>query len=113
MHLDRLVDNPLGHARNGDLDGLDLGVRALVADGIHQPGSLQHQQPRLLDPDPGLSDPVLDHALVGDRPAPGYPADRTAAERLEGPFGRADLAHAGMDPARPEPGLGYGEAISI
>jgi hypothetical protein len=57
--------------RRRDLDGLDLGVRALVADGVHQPGGLEHQQPGLLDRHPGLGDPVLDHALLGQRLAEG------------------------------------------
>src|ERR1035437_8585854 len=42
VSLDRLVDHPLGHRRSADLDGLDLGVRALVAYGVHHPGGLEH-----------------------------------------------------------------------
>ena len=51
-------------SRGGDLDGLDLGVRAPVADGVHQPCGLEHQQPQLLDLHPRLGDP-----LAGPRPA--------------------------------------------
>src|SRR5436189_146955 len=36
MRLDRPVDHPLGHRRCRHLDRLDLGVRALVAHGVHQ-----------------------------------------------------------------------------
>ena len=45
-------------ARHRDLDGLDLGARALVADRVHQPGGLEHQQPHLLDAHPRLRDPL-------------------------------------------------------
>ena len=103
VRLDRLVDHPLGHRRNRDLDRLDLGVRALVADGVHQPRGLQHQQPGLLDPHPRLGDPVLDDALVGERlaerdprrwpagtspPAPARPRRSAACSGGSGP-GRA------------------------
>src|SRR5689334_16523805 len=54
VRLDRLVDHPFGHRRYCDLDGLDLRVRTLVADVVHQPGGLQYQQPGLLDAYPRL-----------------------------------------------------------
>src|SRR5690348_5170406 len=44
VRLDRLVDHPFGHRRGGDLDRLDLGVRALVPHGVHEPGGLEYQQ---------------------------------------------------------------------
>src|SRR5579875_1892392 len=89
VRLDRLVDHPLGHRWGHDLDGLDLGVRALVAHRVHQPRGLQHQQPRLLDPHPRLGDPVPDDALVGKRPAERDPAGDPAAHQLKGPLGSA------------------------
>ena len=57
-----------------DLDRRDLDARALVADGVHQPGGLERQQPGLLDLDARLGDPVLDDALVGERLAERRPA---------------------------------------
>src|SRR5215472_10178909 len=113
VHLDRLVDHPFGHGRSRDLDGLDLGVRALVADRVHHPGGLEHEQPRRLDPDPGLSDPVLDHALVRQRAAERVPMRGPAAHQLQRPLGRADLPHAVMDAARAEPGLGDREPVTL
>src|SRR5579875_1333792 len=113
MDLDRLVDHPFGHRRDRDLDRLDLGVRALVADRVHEPRGLQDQQPGLLDPHPGLRDPVLHHSLVRERPAPRDPARRTAAEQLERPLGRADQPHAVVDAARAEPGLGDREPVAL
>src|SRR5450631_3241460 len=82
VRRDRLVDHPLGHGRGDDLDGLDLGVRTLVAHRVHQPGGLQHQQPGLLDPDPRLGDPLLDHPLLRQRLAEGDPVGDPAAEQL-------------------------------
>ena len=55
VHLDRLVEDPLDGLRHRDLDGLDLGVRALVADGVHQPGGLEHEQPRPARSGPGTA----------------------------------------------------------
>src|SRR5215475_7251137 len=113
VRLDGLVQHPLGHRRGDDLDGLDLPVRALVPDRVHQPGGLQHQQPGLLDPDPGLGDPVLDDALLGQRLAERDPAGDPLAHQRQGPLARADLPHAVVDPARPEPGLGDGEPLAL
>src|SRR5262249_29218041 len=64
VDLDGLVEDPLHGLRGGDLDRLDLGVRGPRALDVHQPRCLQHQQAQLLDPDPGLRDPLPDHALV-------------------------------------------------
>src|SRR5215472_2143369 len=105
VRLDGPVDHPLGHRRGDDLDRLDLGVRPLVAHGVHQPRRLEHEQPRLLDPDPGLSDPVLDDALLGQGLAERDTADGAAAHELQGALGRADLPHAVVDAAGTEPGL--------
>ena len=55
VHLDGVVDDALHRQRHRDLDRLDLGVGALVAHGVHQPGGLEHQQPSLLDAPPGRS----------------------------------------------------------
>jgi NADPH2:quinone reductase len=43
VQLDRAVHDPLHRGRGGDLDRLDLGVGALVAHGVHQPGGLEYQ----------------------------------------------------------------------
>src|SRR6202042_3647866 len=75
MGLDRLVNHPFGHRRGDDLDGLDLAVRALVADR-------------------------------------GPAADPLAHHR-QGALGRADLAHAVVNPAGAEPGLRDHEAVAL
>ena len=62
--------------RGGDLDGLDLGVRALVADGVHQPRGLEHQQPQLLDARPGTR-----RSSRGPRPARRAACRRRPARR--------------------------------
>src|SRR5689334_7747877 len=111
--LDRLVDHPLGHPRRDDLDRLDLAVRPLVPDGVHQPRRLEHEQPRLLDAHPRLGDPVLDDALLGQGLAEGDPAGGTAAHQLKSALGRADLAHAVVDAAGAEPGLGDREPHAL
>src|ERR1700691_2271472 len=113
VSLDRLVDDPLGHGGGHDLDRLDLGVRALVAHGVHQPRGLEHEQPGLLDPNPGLGDPVLDNALLGQRLAERGPVERPVAHELQGPLGRADLPHAVVDAARSQPCLRDGEPVPL
>src|SRR2546429_262465 len=109
VRLDGPVDHPLRHRRGDDLDRLDLGVCSLVTDRIHQPRGLEHEQPCLLDPHPGLGDPVLDDALLGQGLAECGAADGPAAHELHGTLGRADLPHAVVDAPGTEPGLRYRE----
>jgi hypothetical protein len=111
--LDRLVDHPLGHGRGSDLDGLDLGMRALVAHGVHHPRGLEHEQPGLLDAHPGFGDPVLDDPLLGQWLAERGPVGDPLAHQPERTFRRADEPHAVMDPARAEPGLGDRETVTF
>ena len=113
VHLDRLVEDPLDGRGGGDLDRLDLGVRALVADGVHQPGGLEHQQPKLLDPHPRLGDPLADHALAGQRLAERHPLHGAPAHHLDRALGDADGAHAVVDPAGAEAGLGDREPVAL
>src|SRR5271170_4810738 len=111
--LDRLVDHPLGHGRGHDLDRLDLGVRALVAHGVHQPRGLEHQQPGLLDPYPGLGDPVLNDALLGQRFAERGAGEGALAHELQGPLGRADQPHAMVDAPGSQPRLRDREPVPL
>ncbi len=65
-HLDRAVEDLLHGPRDGDLDRLDLGHRRAVADGVHEPGGLEHQQAQRLELDAGLGDPLA-HARPARR----------------------------------------------
>ena len=105
VHLDRLVEDPLDGRRGGDLDRLDLGVRALVADGVHQPGGLEDQQPQLLEPHPGLGDPVADHALLGERLAERDALARRARTSARWPARRrrSSACSGGCGPGRAAP----------
>ena len=88
-------------------------MRALVADGVHQPRGLEHQQPGGLDPDPGFGDPVLDDPLLGQRAAERGAAGDAPAHELQRPLGRADQPHAVVDPAGAEPGLRDREPVPL
>ena len=88
-------------------------MRALVPHGVHEPGGLEDQQPGLLDPDPRLGDPVLDHALLGERAAERGPLRDPPAQQFQRPLGATDQPHAVVDPARAEPGLGDGEPAAL
>ncbi len=107
------VDDVLDHLGGGDLDRLDLAVGASVADRVHQPGGLEHQQPQLLDRDPGLGDPLADHALAGQRLAERDPSLDPLTHQLDGPLGQPDRAHAVVDPAGAQSGLRDGEAVAL
>src|SRR5262249_50370488 len=111
--VDRLVDDPLDGTRCRDLDRLDLGMRALVAHGVHEPRGLQDEQAQLLHAYPGLGDPLADHALLGQRGTERDPVQRAAAHQLDRASGHADQAHAVVDPAGAEPRLGDGEAVAL
>ena len=89
-----------------DLDHRDLGARFLVAVAVHHPGGLQGQQPRLLDHDARLGDPLLRHGLVGDARAKGDTARRAPAHPFEWPLGEPDKSDAMVNPARSEQALG-------
>ena len=67
----------------------EISIRgALVADGVHQPRRLQREQAGLLDLDARVGDPLLDHALLGQRLAEGDALRDPAAHQLERPLGQ-------------------------
>ena len=88
----------------------DLDPRVAVADRVHQPRGLHHEQPRHLELDPRLGDPVADVGVLGDRLAERLARVGPCAHQLERPLGRPDRPHAVVDPTRTEPGLGDHEA---
>src|SRR5690606_6783468 len=91
----------------------DLGVRALVADRVHEPRGLERQQTDLLDLDPRLGDPVADDALLAQRLAEGHTLVGARDHQLEAALRDADEAHAVVDAAGPETRLGDREALAL
>ena len=81
--LDRAVEDLLHGPRDRDLDGLDLGHRGAVADGVHEPGGLEHQQPQRLDLRGGTRRPT--RARRPGRPAAGRTPTATSRARAPGP----------------------------
>src|ERR671930_1083 len=74
---------------------------AAVAHRVHQPGGLEDQQPRLLDLDPRLGDPALDHPVVDDRLPERGARSRALAHHLERALGHPDRAHRMVDAPGP------------
>ena len=114
VHLDRAVDDAERDVRRGDLDRGDLGAGVLVADGVHQPGRLQREQPRHVDLDPRLGDPVLHVRPLGDGLTEGDPRRRpggTSARARARPR-RSPRMQWWMRPG-PEAGLGDQEAVAL
>ena len=113
VHLDRAVDHLAGDLGGRDLDRRDLDPGALVAGDVHQPRGLQGQQPRLLDLDPRLGDPVADHALPGKRLAEREARRgraRTSGRRPARPC-RSRACSGGCDPGRAAPGRSRTRAL--
>src|SRR5262245_65244713 len=54
--LDRTVDHRGREVGGHDLDRADLEARALLADGVDQPGCFEREEARLLDVDARLRD---------------------------------------------------------
>ena len=73
----------------------------LVVVAVHQPGGVQGEQAGLVDLDPGVGDPLPDHALLGQRAPERGALVGALAHQLERPLGGADRAHAVVDAARP------------
>ena len=113
MRLDRVVDDLERHARRGDLDHRDLELGGLRADLVHHVGGLQAEQPRHLDVDAGLGDPLLPDRMVGDALAEGRAREQAPGHRLQSGLGHADRAHAMVDAAGPEPALRDLEAAAL
>ena len=86
VQLHRHVDDLLGHPGHRDLDLADLGQRAPRALGVELPGRVQHQQPGLVDGDPGVGDPLGVAAELGERPAERGARGGPLGRRARGPF---------------------------
>jgi hypothetical protein len=71
------------------------------------------EQPRLVDLDPAVGDPLADHTLLGDRLAERRALVSAAAHQLQRTLGGADRAHAVVDAARTQPRLGDREAAAL
>ena len=95
-----------GELGGDDLDRGDLDPRALVADGVHQPRRLEHEQAGLLDAHPRVGDPLADDALLDQRAAErvalaacARPSSPARARRRRSPASRG-----GSGPGRAGPG---------
>ena len=64
-------------------DHRNFGARDLVANGIHHPGRIQSEQPRLIDEDAGLRDSLERHALL-EEPNSGDSANRIRLLEVRG-----------------------------
>ena len=75
--------------------------------------SVEGEQPRLVDQDTRLRDPLQPDRLLGERTAERDPSAQPPAHQLERDFRDPDQAHAVVNPARPQPGLGNFEAAAL
>ena len=71
------------------------------------------QQAGLVDRDPGLRDVLLDRSLLDERLAERHAVLRAGDHERERPLRRAQCAHAVVDAAGTQPGLGQGEAGAL
>ncbi len=99
----------VGH---GHLDLGDLGQRVQRAADVELPGRVQHQQPGLVDRDPGVGDPLAVAAEVGDRLAERGALQRAGAGLLQRQLREADQPHAVVHASRSEPALGDRERLA-
>ncbi len=113
VHLHGPVDHLQRHGGRGDLDHGDFLARLFVADLVHLPGGVQHQEARLVDHDARLGDALAGHALVGDAFAKGGALRGALAHLFQRALGAADDAHAMVDAARAEAALGDLEAAAF
>src|SRR5882757_10855368 len=113
VDLDRPVDDRAGDPGNHHLDRGNFGTGALGSVVVDQPGSLEHQQPGLLDLQPAVRDLLAHHTLLGQRTAEGDPGGGPGDHRFDGPLGHADQPHAVVDPPWTESGLGDGEPAAL
>ena len=92
-----MVDDPCGHVGRSDLDRRDLYRSAAVADGVHEPRGLKHQEANHLDANACLSDPVLEYALLGNRLAESHTAFGTFAHEVKSTLCHANQTHRMVD----------------
>jgi len=105
--LDSAVDDRQSHLGNEDLGLRDLLERALGVAVIDLDRGVEDDEPRGVDLDPGLGDPLEDDAVRGQGLAEGFLALVVDAghEPLERLLGRADGAHRVVDATRAQTAL--------
>ena len=79
---------------------------------VELPGGVEHQQPGLVDGDPGVGDALAVAAEVDQRLAERRALEAAPAGQLERQLGQPDQPHAVVDAARAEPALGDREALA-
>src|SRR5687767_11110912 len=105
VDLDRTVDHGKRHLRDYGLDHRDLLPCSFVANRVHHPRSLEHEESRLLDGQPRVGDPLTDDTLFGYGLSKGDARSCSFAHQLEGSFRDSYQTHAVMHTARTEPAL--------
>src|SRR5712692_1913644 len=113
VDLHGAVDHSQRHVRHRDLDLGDRLLGSLVAHGVHHPGRVEHQQPRLIDLDARLGDALERDVVLAQPLAEGHPLVGALAHELERALGHADLTHAVVDAAGAESALGDLEAATL
>src|SRR4051794_37350348 len=113
VQLHRHVDDLLGDVGDDHLDLADLAQGVERATDIQLPRRVEHEQPGLVDGDPGIGDPLAVAAEVDDRLAERRTGQSALDRQLERDLGLPDQAHAVVHAARPEPSLRDLEGASL
>src|SRR5713226_6370057 len=113
MQLDCAVEHVHYHVRRLHLDHRDFLARLALADGVDLPRRMHHHQPRRINLDSRIRDPLLDIRLVGEQAAMRPARIGPLAHQFERALGDADIAHAMMDTAGAEPRLRNRKAVAF
>ena len=106
MGLHGPVDYLERHIRGRHLNHGDFRASGLVADRVHHMRGLERQQPGLLNPNPGLGNPLQRHRPFGDQFAERGPRFGASTHFLQRALGLPDQAHTVVNPPRAKTALG-------
>src|SRR5229473_1519 len=113
MQLDSAVEHVHYHVRRLHLDHRDFLARLALADRVDLPRRVHHHQPRRVDLDPRIRDPLLDIRLVGEQAAMRPARIGPLAHQFERALGDTDIAQTMMDTAWAEPRLRNRKAVAF
>ena len=100
------IDHPDLKPGRYDLDGRDIDARGLVTVPVDPGCRSERQQPRLINFDARLRNPVLDIGEVGELAGKGLPLESPRAHQLQRQFALSDCPHAVVNAPGTETGLG-------